>query len=89
MAESKLERTFLSSEFSQMQPGDANAKSFSLSAGSTLTARQTALTYGTNGIVGETATVVTIGEPSEASNAGDADRTHLLTEKIRKKKQGE
>lgn len=67
-----------------MQPGDANAKSLSLSAGSTLTARQSASTYGTNGIV-ET-TTVTVGE---ASNGGDADRTHLLTEKIRKKKQGE
>ena len=81
------ERTFLSSEFSPMQPGDANAKSFSLSAGSTLTTRQSASTYGANGRVAET--TVTIGEPSVASNGGDADRTHLLTEKIRKKKQGE
>lgn len=97
MGEEKLEQTFFSSEYGhsyQLHEGTAPAKesSICLSAGSTLIARQSGF-YGANASRVDTTISVPSTATEEADNGGLATRvaakTHLLTEKIRKKKQGE
>lgn len=89
MADEKLKQTFFSSEYGQsylLQPGlgGSNGSSTrSLSAESTLIARQSG-TYGANANRNETS----ITDKGYEGGTGETDKTQLLSEKIRKKKQG-
>lgn len=87
--EKKVDQTFFSSEYGssyRLREGAFNEDS-GLSAGSTLIARQSG-TYGANASRGDT-TIVSLGTAGDAEGSGGStDKTNLLTEKIRQKKQG-
>ena len=82
-----LEQTFFSSEYGrsshQMQGEEVKESSLCLSAGSTLIARHSGQ-YGANADRTET----TVGMEDSQAASGETDGAHLLSERIRQKKQG-
>ena len=85
MSEDKSVKSLFTSKYSQsyQMQGTNSAEDCGLSGGSTSVARQSG-NYGANASRGET----TVDLEVEASGDFATDKTHLLSEKIRQKKQG-